>query len=76
MANAKMQPVEQLSSDNEKQAVVHKAIDVFSNREKAVRWLQTPVRALGKVTPDSLLDSESGRKRVIAILERIEYGVF
>ena len=44
--------------------------------DKAARWLQKPVRALGGVTPLSLLDTDVGLEQVLTILGRIEYGVY
>ena len=35
--------------------ITARAIEVFGNREKALRWLKTPVRSLGDQTPLSLL---------------------
>ena len=34
--------------------VAARAIEVFGTREKALRWLKTPVRSLGDQTPLSL----------------------
>lgn len=52
------------------------ATEVFGSREKAREWMRTPNRALGGVSPLSLLDTEIGARAVDDELVRIEYGVF
>ena len=49
-----------------------RAEDVFEDRAKARAWLQRPNRALGGVTPLSLLDTELGAREVETTLGRIE----
>ena len=56
--------------------VTARAIEVFGTREKALRWLRTPVRALGEQTPMSLLKSPEGLARVQDALGQVEYGVW
>ena len=56
--------------------VTARAIEVLGTREKAMRWLRTPVRALGDVTPLSLLNSPTGIARVQDILGQVEHGVW
>ncbi len=41
------------------------AIELFGNPEKASKWLQQPNRALGGVTPLSLMDTAAGVKAVV-----------
>ena len=53
-----------------------RAIEVLGNREKALRWLKSPVRALGDKTPLSLLTSAEGVTQVQDVLGRIEHGVW
>jgi putative toxin-antitoxin system antitoxin component (TIGR02293 family) len=48
----------------------------FGTREKAMRWLKTPVRSLGDRTPLSLLNSPEGVARVQDTLGRVEHGVW
>ena len=55
--------------------VTARAIEVLGAREKALRWLKTPVRSLGDQTPLSLLGSPDGIIRVKDALGRIEHGV-
>ena len=56
--------------------VLARAIEVFGEREKALRWLRTPVRSLGDKTPISLLHSPEGLSRVQDTLGQIEHGVW
>jgi putative toxin-antitoxin system antitoxin component (TIGR02293 family) len=56
--------------------VTARAIEVFGTREKALRWLQTPVRSLGDQTPLSLLNSADGASQVRDTLGRVEHGVW
>jgi hypothetical protein len=53
-----------------------RATEVFADQEKALRWLGTPVRALNYATPISLLSLPAGQDVVLAVLNKIEYGVF
>jgi putative toxin-antitoxin system antitoxin component (TIGR02293 family) len=57
-------------------SVMARALHVFGDREKAVRWLRKPNRALGGVAPLSRLDTEVGAREVESVLGRLEYGVF
>jgi hypothetical protein len=56
--------------------VTARAIEVFGTREKALRWLKTPVRSLGDQTPLSLLNSTEGVAQVQDTLGRVEHGVW
>lgn len=56
--------------------VAARAVEVFGTREKALRWLKTPVRSLGGRTPLSLLNSPDGVARVQDTLGRVEHGVW
>jgi putative toxin-antitoxin system antitoxin component (TIGR02293 family) len=56
--------------------VTARAIEVLGTREKALRWLKTPVRSLGDQTPLSLLGSPDGIICVEDALGRIEHGVW
>lgn len=49
---------------------------VLGNETKARNWLKKPSRALGGVSPLSLLDTDIGAGAVLEELGRIEYGVF
>ena len=52
------------------------AAETMGTIEKAREWLHAPNRALGGVSPMSLLDTEIGEQQVEELLQRIEYGVF
>jgi putative toxin-antitoxin system antitoxin component (TIGR02293 family) len=56
-------------------SVSARAQQVFGSPEKARRWLRSPSRAFGGVTPLSLLDTDVGAHAVEDELVRIEYGV-
>jgi hypothetical protein len=55
--------------------VVQRAIDVIGDPEEALRWLGTPVRALGYATPISRLHDPGGCEQVLLILSQLEHGV-
>jgi putative toxin-antitoxin system antitoxin component (TIGR02293 family) len=52
------------------------AEQVLGSRDKAVRWLHRPNRALGQRIPVRELDTDLGAREVEAILLRIEHGVY
>jgi len=56
--------------------VIARAVEVLGTSEKALRWLNTPIRSLGDQTPASLLSSPEGITRVEDALGRIEHGVW
>ena len=56
--------------------VYARAIDVFEDRDKVVKWLKYPNHALGGITPISCLDNFTGIELVLDELGRIEYGVY
>ncbi|SPE38083.1 hypothetical protein SBA6_810011 [Candidatus Sulfopaludibacter sp. SbA6] len=56
--------------------VTARAMEVFGAREKALRWLNSPVRSLGDQTPLSLLNTPEGVARVQDTLGRVEHGVW
>ncbi|WP_105381605.1 antitoxin Xre/MbcA/ParS toxin-binding domain-containing protein [Neorhizobium alkalisoli] len=49
---------------------------ILGDKERAQRWLRTPSRALNKVVPLDLLESETGARLVEEELLRIEYGIY
>jgi putative toxin-antitoxin system antitoxin component (TIGR02293 family) len=52
------------------------AESVLGTKEKARHWLHAPNRALGDVSPLSLLETEAGTDEVANVLGRIEFGVY
>jgi Antitoxin Xre/MbcA/ParS C-terminal toxin-binding domain len=56
--------------------VIARAVEVLGSSEKALRWINAPVRSLGDQTPASLLGSPEGIQRVEDALGSIEHGVW
>jgi len=56
--------------------VIARAVEVLGTSEKALRWLNAPVRSLGDQAPASLLNSPEGIASVEDALGRIEHGVW
>ena len=52
------------------------AIDIFGSEEKARKWFETPLPALGAKTPLECVKTESGTREVEDVLGRIAHGVF
>lgn len=55
---------------------VARATEVLGSRDKGLRWMRKPNRALGGDTPLGLLDTEVGGRQVEDLLDRIDHGVF
>ncbi len=51
------------------------ATQVFEDTEAVADWLRSPIVALGKQDPLSLLDTDIGAGQVEQVLGRIEHGV-
>ena len=56
--------------------MIGRATEVIGNREEAMRWLGTPVRALNFATPISILGTKDGIERVNDVLGQMEYGIW
>ena len=56
--------------------VIARAVEVFGDRAKALRWLRTPLPTLGDATPEEMLEREGGIEQVEQALGRIEHGVW
>jgi putative toxin-antitoxin system antitoxin component (TIGR02293 family) len=56
--------------------VVKAARKVFGNSDSAYSWLKEANQALGGKCPLDVLSADGGADRVIAILGRIEHGIF
>ncbi|MFZ1985385.1 MAG: antitoxin Xre/MbcA/ParS toxin-binding domain-containing protein [Desulfatitalea sp.] len=56
--------------------VYNKAVEVFDDKEEATSWLKKPARGLGGQIPLTYADTEPGAHEVIALLDRIDHGVF
>jgi len=55
--------------------IVDRAVEVIGDRNQALRWLGTPIRALDYATPISMLGTSEGTARVQDLLGQIEHGV-
>lgn len=53
-----------------------RAVEVLGNEERAVKWLASPIQALGGESPFSMLDTILGAEAVLDELVRIEHGVY
>lgn len=53
-----------------------RAIDVFGNEAKALRWLNAPRPQFNGNSPLSIIDTDEGYEEVMCILHRIDYGVY
>jgi hypothetical protein len=53
-----------------------RCIEVFGDKDKAIRWMRSPILALGCQAPLDLLDTEEGVELVMTTLVGIEYGAF
>lgn len=56
--------------------VYQRCLEVFEDKDRAMRWLKSPNYALGDQSPWALLDTSEGIELVQDTLVRIEYGVF
>jgi putative toxin-antitoxin system antitoxin component (TIGR02293 family) len=54
--------------------IVAIANQYLGDRERAIRWLKRPNRALGGLPPVAAIDTELGARQVENILGRIAYG--
>ena len=49
---------------------------VFQSREKALEWLESPIKALGGEVPGQLSRTPEGCEQVLQILKKLETGDF
>ncbi len=56
--------------------MILRATEVLGNRDEAMRWLGTPVRALDYATPISISGTKEGIDRVNHVLGQMEYGIW
>ena len=64
-----------MAEATDRETVICRAIEVIGNGQEAMRWLGTPVLALGYATPISLLDNLEGQTAVLNVLTQLEHGV-
>lgn len=58
------------------ESIIERAVEVVGDRVEAMRWLGTPVRALGFATPISVLATREGALRVMDVLGQMEHGIW
>ena len=63
-------------SAEEVSAIIERATAVIGDKERALRWLGTPVRSLAYATPISIVHTAEGVRQVEAVLGRIEHGIW
>lgn len=56
--------------------VTQQALELFEDEAETKRWLSTPKTALSGETPLVALATDTGAKKVEAMLYRAEYGMF
>ncbi|MAP34667.1 MAG: hypothetical protein CME75_02505 [Halomonas sp.] len=55
--------------------IVILAEEIFGNREKAIRWLQKPRRALGGISALTAATTTPGYEAVEELLQQLHYGL-
>lgn len=58
------------------ESTIERAVEVIGDRDRALRWMGTPIPALDYATPISVLNREGGEVQVLDVLGRIEHGVY
>lgn len=56
--------------------VYARALDVHESAVAAQEWLRAPLAALGGASPLAVAKDDPGVQRVLALLGRMEHGVF
>ena len=62
--------------ENNTRQIEKRALEVFSNQEKATRWMSEPNHALANGRPIDLVKSENGLEEVNDVLTRIASGTY
>jgi putative toxin-antitoxin system antitoxin component (TIGR02293 family) len=70
-----MPPQGAMAEATDRETVICRAIEVIGDEKEAMRWLGTPVPALGYSTPISLLINPEGQTAVLNVLTQLEHGV-
>ncbi len=73
---ARIMNIQDMSERDRNQYVRDVGVKVFENRKKFLHWFKSKNRALGNITPVSLMKTKSGAEKILEELGRIEYGVF
>lgn len=53
-----------------------RAVEVHEHPDAAVEWLRAPLPSLGGRAPLAVARDDAGAQRVLAVLGRVEHGVF
>jgi uncharacterized protein (DUF2384 family) len=51
-------------------------VEIFGSEIKADSWFHTRLSELADRTPEEVLEEDAHTEAVVAVLDRIEYGVF
>lgn len=57
-------------------SILRKAVEVFGSLEQTQAWLETRLSVLGNRSPLEVMAEPSGPAEILAILGRIEHGIF
>lgn len=57
-------------------SVIQKAVELFEDMDRVHRWMASPKRALGGLTPLECCDTEAGAQEVEDLIERLSDGVY
>ena len=60
----------------EKQTLEERGLEAFESTELFEKWLHSEIKSLGNVTPNSLLNSEEGKEKVMHVLAQIILGIY
>lgn len=63
-------------ADDRRSEVVGRAAQILGSREEALAWMRTPQIGLDGAVPEDLLGDPEGRKLVLQLLIRMEFGVY
>ena len=70
------EPDTETNASREIASVSARATEVFGSREKAMRWLYTPLSSFGNRTPISLISTTNGPAELEDTLGAIEHGIW
>lgn len=65
-----------MNKENEIRKLMSYGEKVFGDKSNFQKWLLSESKALGNITPKSLLETEEGIQQVNDELGRIEHGIF
>jgi putative toxin-antitoxin system antitoxin component (TIGR02293 family) len=74
-AAAKLAIERSRGSQEDESSVLLRALEVFGDSQRALKWMRESNPALKDDTPLHAIQTDEGRREVLNILGRIEYGV-